>query len=130
MTKAVKQAAICVVLLGIGSFVQAADTTYDGTGTGGFDAMITLDSSSSSGGSLSDIVSIYVQDPSDFGPFANYPTSIFITGFGSITLPASEFDSSTVTLGSPFTWNSTAITSMSLVWDVGGVITLDAGSTY
>ena len=118
-----KKTALCFGLLILLNFsVRAQDTTYYWTGTEGFTAMITLDSPSSTDGSLSDIVSIYAQDPDQYGPFANYPVTM---PWG--TVGPDEFDSTDATLNpydwttpQPFTWDPTEITSMDLQWTLGG----------
>ncbi|MGD0814897.1 MAG: hypothetical protein ABSA83_14930 [Verrucomicrobiota bacterium] len=109
------------------SSVRAQETTYDWTGTGGFTAMITLNSPASSDGNLNDIVSVYAQDPAGFGPFATYPVTVNY-GFGSIVISPETFDSSDAVLTGQFAWNSSKITEMDLQWTLGGdVWYFDAG---
>jgi hypothetical protein len=123
-----KKIAFCfgLVFLVISS-VRAQDTTYDWTGTGGFTAMITMDSPSSSDGSLYDIVSVYAQDPNGFGPFATYPVTVDF-GFGPFVIDPETFDSSDAVLTGQFAWNSSQITEMDLQWTLGGdVWYFDAG---
>lgn len=124
-------------LLSVAASLHAQDTTYDWTGTGGFTAQITLDSPSSpvSGGSLSDIVSIFFIDPASdggpYGPYSTYATTYDYPGYGVIPISASEFDSTTASLTGDFNWNSTEITSMALSWNVGATACyFDAGSEF
>jgi hypothetical protein len=83
------------VLLFAGASMYAQDTTYVWTGGSSESGTIVLDSPSSSGGSLSDIVSIDITDPS-FGVINGFNFSFF---FG----------------GSTFTWNSSQITQMEIL---------------
>jgi hypothetical protein len=117
-----KNIALFVGLLSISASLQAQDTTYDWTGTGGFTAMITLDSPSSTGGGLSDI--------GPWGPFTTYPVEVTFLG-GSFIAGPDEFDGTTATLTGPFTWDASQITSMSMVWDAFGDdwLSFGAGAT-
>src|SRR5580693_4299353 len=87
--------------LGIAASVQAADQTYKWTeGAPGFSGTIVLDSSSSTGGSLADIVSINVTTPE-----------------GSATLTQANIGDVYVNnLFAPFTWTPSQITGMWIDW--------------
>jgi hypothetical protein len=87
--------------LGIAASVQAADQTYKWTeGVAGFSGTIVLDSSSSTGGSLADIVSINVTTPE---------------GSASLT-QANIGDVYINNILGPFTWNPSQITGMWVDW--------------
>jgi hypothetical protein len=89
------------VSLGIVASLQAADQTYDWTkGLPGYSGTIVLDSSSSAGGSLADVVSISVTTPggSDTLTQANIADVYINNPYG------------------PFTWNASQITGMWIAW--------------
>jgi len=98
-----KLAIISSFILFIAAIAQANDTTYVWTGGDpGYSGQIVLDSSSSAGGSLADIVSINITTPTRWG--------------GSFS-----FDPETVVeFQTPFTWNSSEITSMDIEWSYKG----------
>jgi hypothetical protein len=90
-----KKAVLSALMLTLGVSVQAQDTTYDWTGGApGFSGSIILDSPLSSGGSLSDILSISITTPSSGTISMNMsPGRVFLTD-------------------PTFTWNHNQITEM------------------
>jgi hypothetical protein len=96
-----KQTAICFsILLSMGAYVKAQDVTYEWTGgTPGYSGTIVLDSPSSSGGSLSDIVSLSVTTPTN----------------GTITPDLNPADGNTYLADPTFTWTPTQITEMGII---------------
>ena len=124
-----KRISLLVALLAIQATVQAQDTTYDWTGTGGFTGIITLDSPSSTDGRLSDIVSAYVMDPDGYGPFATYSVPLTYS-WGMFSSTAYPLDVTDATLSGLFTWDASQITTMSIVWNPVGddFVYFDAGA--
>jgi hypothetical protein len=97
MKKCEKTAVLSALLLSFGASVQA-NTTYDWTGgAAGYTGTIVLDSSSSSGGSVADIVSLVISTPTTGGTL--------------------DVNLASAYLADPiFTWNSSQITEMG-VWE-------------
>ena len=89
------------VCLGVAASVQAGDEAYTWSdGAPGYSGTIVLDSDSSAGGSLADIVSISVSTPG-----------------GSETLTQANIGSVYINNNStPFTWDASQITSMWIAW--------------
>jgi hypothetical protein len=109
-----KAAVLSIVFLSVGIAVQAQDTTYNWVSNDGdpqgIDASITLDSPSSVGGSVSDVVSFSVSDA--------------FSGFTSSDLVAPP------TSSGAFTWNASQITSMDLTGEAFGNFPFLAGFAF
>ena len=90
------------VTLGVASSLQAQDETYAWTeGAPGYTGSIVLDSSSSAGGTLADIVSINITTPG-----------------GSATLTQANIGDVYIdNPDGPFTWNPSQITGMWIAWN-------------